>query len=66
MGKFGFVCRIEASEVQGESEKEIRDGLVNVIEPVMGEVRFVRYEAVRDSKGKVIAYDVWVRRGLGG
>jgi hypothetical protein len=66
VGKFGFVCRIEASEIQGESEEEIRDGLVNVIEPVMGEVRFVRYEAVRDSKGKVIAYDVWVRRGLGG
>ena len=60
------MCRIEASAVQGESEKEIRDGLVKVIEPVMGEVKFVRYEAVRDNKGKVIAYDVWVRRGLGG
>ena len=27
-GKYGFVCRIEASAVQGESEAEIRDGLV--------------------------------------
>ena len=65
-GKNGFVCRIEASAIQGETEAEIRDGLMRVIEPIAGEVKFIRYEAVRDNKGKIIAYNVWVRRGLGG
>jgi hypothetical protein len=65
-GKNGFVCRIEASAIQGETEADIRDGLMRVIEPIAGEVKFIRYEAVRDNKGKIIAYNVWVQRGLGG
>jgi hypothetical protein len=65
-GKNGFVCRIEASAIQGETEAEIRDDLMGVIEPIAGEVKFIRYEAIRDNKGKIIAYNVWVRRGIGG
>jgi len=65
-GTHHFVCRVEASAIQGETETEIRDGLMGVVEPIVGEVKFIRYEAVRDSKGKIIAYNVWVRRGLGG
>ena len=60
------MCHIEASAIQGETEAEIRDGLMGVIEPIAGEVKCIRYEAVRDNKGKIIAYNVWVRRGLGG
>jgi hypothetical protein len=65
-GKYDFVCRVDASAVQEETGVEIRTRLVRVIEPIMGEVKFVRYEVVRDQKGKIIAYNVWVRRGLGG
>jgi len=61
-----LVCRVEASAVQEESEAGIRDSLIRVIEPIVGEVKFIRYEAVRDNKGKIIAYNVWVQRGLGG
>jgi len=64
--KDGFVCRVEAAAVQEETGVEIRTRLIKAIEPVMGEVKFVRYEVVRDDKGKIIAYNVWVRRGLGG
>ena len=65
-GKDGFVCRVEASAIQGESEAVIRDDLIGVIEAIVGEVKFIRYEAIRDNKGKIIAYNVWVRRGIGG
>jgi hypothetical protein len=65
-GKNGFVCHIEASAIRGETEAEVRDGLMGVIEPIVGEVKFIRYEAIRDNKGKITAYNVWVRRGIGG
>jgi hypothetical protein len=39
---------------------------MGVIEPIAGEVEFIRYEAILDNKGKIIAYNVWVRRGIGG
>lgn len=65
-GKNVFVCRVEASAIHGQSEAEIRDGLMGVIEPIAGEVKFQRYEPIRDNKGKVIAYNVWVLRGIGG
>jgi hypothetical protein len=65
-GKHHFVCRVEASVIQGETEAEIRDGLMGVVEPIVGEVKFIRYEAIRDNKGKIVAYNVWVRRGVGG
>ena len=65
-GNSRLVCRVEASAVQEGNEAEIRHSLIGVIEPIVGEVKFIRYEAVRDSKGKIIAYNVWVQRGLGG
>ena len=65
-GKNDFVCRVDAAAVQEETGVEFRTRLIRVIEPILGEVKFVRYEVVRDEKGKIIAYNVWVRRGLGG
>jgi hypothetical protein len=65
-GNDSFVCRVDAAAVQEETGVEIRARLISVIEPIVGEVKFVRYEVVRDEKGKIIAYNVWVRRGLGG
>lgn len=65
-GNDGFVYRIEAVAVAGKSKDELPDSLMNIIEPIAGEVKFVRYEPVLDTKGVLIAYKVWVRRGIGG
>lgn len=37
---------------------------MSVIEPIAGEVKLERYEPVQDTKGKTVAYRVWVRRGM--
>jgi hypothetical protein len=58
----GFLYRVDASAVKPGSDEEIRESLLRVIEPVAGEITIDRYEAVRDSKHKVIAYKVWGHR----
>lgn len=65
-GKGGFQYRIDAEAVRGKTDAEIRDDLLGVIEPIAGEVVLERYEVVTDSNGKVVGYEVWVRRGMGG
>lgn len=58
----GFVYRVDATAVQGNSDADIRSGLLSVIEPIAGEVKIMKYESVQDVGGKTIAYRVWVRR----
>lgn len=58
----GFIYRIDASAVQGKGDAEIRAALLKVIEPIAGEVKLSKYEAVNDTRGKLSAYRVWVRR----
>jgi hypothetical protein len=62
----GFIYRIEAAAVKGSSDSEVRSSLMSVIEPIAGEVKIVRYEPVADVKGTIVAYRVWVHRGIGG
>ncbi len=57
-----FVYQIEAAAVQGTDAASIRRDLVRVIEPIAGAIDLVRYEAVRDGKGHIKSYKVWVRR----
>ena len=58
----GFIYTVDAAAVQPGSDDQMREELLRVIEPVAGEVRIDRYEVVRDSKRKVIAYKVWGHR----
>jgi hypothetical protein len=58
----GFIYRIDASAVKGESDAEIRAALLKVIEPIAGEVKLSKYEPVIDTHGKLSSYRVWVRR----
>jgi len=60
--KGGFIYQIEARAVDGKDDGAIRAQLLNVIEPISGEVTISSFEAVRDRSGKVLAYKVWVRR----
>jgi len=61
-----YLYHIDAAAVQGKTEEEIRAHLMGVIEPIAGEVKLLNYEEVKDKKGTVTGYNVWVRRGLGG
>jgi len=58
----GFVYTIDAAGISPGSDDQIRDELLRAIEPVSGYIRIDRYELVRDSKHKVVAYKVWGHR----
>ena len=58
----GFLYKVDANAVQGGNDEEIRDSLLRVLEPISGELTIDRYQTVRDSKHKVIAYQVWAHR----
>jgi hypothetical protein len=58
----GFLYKVDAAAIQPGSDDQVRDELLRVIEPIAGEIRIDRYEAVRDSKYNVVAYKVWGHR----
>jgi len=58
----GFVYTVDAAAIRPGSDSEIREALLRAIEPVAGEISIERYEAVRDNKGKTVAYKVWGHR----
>ncbi|MFI5088141.1 MAG: hypothetical protein ACHP7I_07090 [Terriglobales bacterium] len=60
-GQNGFIYQIDASAVKGDPTTVEAD-LLSVIEPIAGEVDITKYEAVRDAKGHIVAYKVWVSR----
>jgi len=59
----GFLYQISGSAIAGTDDFDIRDQLMSVIEPIAGGgVTITKYEAVRDSKGRILSYKVWVER----
>jgi hypothetical protein len=58
----GFLYRVDASVVKRDSDSDIRDSLLRIIEPVAGEIAIDRYEPVLDGKRNVVAYKVWGHR----
>jgi hypothetical protein len=60
-GQNGFIYQIDASAVRGDPTTVEAD-LLSVIEPIAGEVDITKYEPVRDAKGHIVAYKVWVSR----
>ena len=63
----GLIYQIEGSalaaryDLSGNRDDGIvRDELRRIIEPISGAVTITRYEIVRDSKGHIQAYKVWV------
>ena len=58
----GFVYQVDASAVRGSDDASIREDLLRVIEPISGEVDIDSYQAVRDAKGNITAYKVWVQK----
>jgi len=55
----GFVYKVDAAAVREGSDEAIRESLLRVLEPISGELTIDRYQPVRDSKHKIVAYQVW-------
>jgi len=58
----GFVYKVDAAGVNQASDEEIRDSLTRILETVSGEITIDRYQPMRDSKHKIVAYEVWAHR----
>ncbi len=59
----GFLYEIEGAAISAREDAEVRDQLLGIIEPIAGAaVTITGYQAVHDSKGRVVTYKVWVRR----
>jgi len=59
-GAGGFVYRVEATAVHGSNDAEVRESLLQIIEPIAGEVQLTRWEAVKDNRGHTNEYKAWV------
>ena len=57
-----LVYQIDASAVRSGDDATMQQEFLRVIEPIAGEVELDRYETVRDARGNVTAYKVWVTR----
>ncbi len=61
----GFLYQIEGGAVTAREDADIRDQLRAIIEPIAGSaVTISKYEAVRDDKGRILNYRVWVQRSM--
>ena len=65
-GQGGLIYQIEAAavvgNVAGKDDSAIRGELLQIIEPISGEVSITKIEPVRDGSGRVLSYKVWVAR----
>jgi len=53
---------VDAVAVKPGDDSAVQAQLLRVIEPISGESSISRYEAIKDKKGKVLSYKVWVTR----
>ncbi|HSY98076.1 MAG TPA: hypothetical protein VK788_01155 [Terriglobales bacterium] len=64
-GQGGLIYQIEAAAVNqavGNDDSVIRGELLQIIEPISGEVSITKVEPVRDGSGHILSYKVWVAR----
>jgi hypothetical protein len=54
-----LVCQVDASAIPG---KDVDAELLRVIEPIAGEVVLNGYDTVKDQRGRVTMYKVYVQR----
>jgi hypothetical protein len=62
-GQGALIYQIEAAAIVGKNDDNaLRSQLLQVIEPISGEVSITKIEPVRDGSGRVLSYKVWVAR----
>ena len=58
-----FIYQVRADDMGSvKTDADVRAGILRLVEPISGEVTVERYEAVKDSGGRVVAYNAWVLR----
>ena len=58
----GFIYQIPAAAVNASSDADISAQLLRIIEPISGAVTITKYEAVKDRRGHLQSYKVWVEK----
>jgi len=61
-GQGGLIYQVESAAVMGKDDGAVRGELLQIIEPISGEVTITKVEPVRDRSGHVLRYRVWVER----
>jgi len=61
-GQGGLIYQIEAAAVTAQGDGAVRNQLLQIIEPISGEVSIAKIEPVRDGSGRLLRYKVWVAR----
>lgn len=61
-GSGAFIYQIDAKAVPAGNDAVVRAALLQVIEPISGSVSISRYQKVKDAKGRIVSYKVWVAR----
>ena len=57
-----LIYQVSASAVTAGDNKDVREQLLRIIEPISGAVSIVTYETVSDHKGKLQGYRVVAKR----
>jgi hypothetical protein len=61
----GLIYQIEAAAVADQvspDDSALRSQLLQIIEPISGEVSISKIDPVRDGSGRILRYKVWVAR----
>ena len=58
-----FVYEIRVDDLHGaKSDAELRTAILNVVQPIAGDVTLQKYAPVVDTKGHIVAYDATILR----
>lgn len=61
-GNGGFIYQIEAAALTAKNEADLKVQMLAIIEPITGAAAISKYEPVKDGKGHVQSYRVWVEK----
>lgn len=57
-----FIYQIDGAAVSGTDDLTVRSQLLRIVEPISGEVSIMKYETVRDRRGRAQSYKVWAHK----
>jgi hypothetical protein len=58
-----FIYTIRVDDLHGATtEADLRKAILQIVEPIAGDVTLESYKAVQDTKGNIVAYDATILR----
>jgi hypothetical protein len=61
-GQGEFIYQIEARAISAGDDSSMRAQFLRIIEPISGGVSISHYDTVKDIRGRIVLYKVWVTR----